>query len=260
MLEADGYEVVGEAADGASGIAAVQRAEAGCSVARRAASGHRRLRRGLAAHRRRSTVRTSCSRRAATARTSARSSTRSGARGFVPKGELSGAAIGRIARMSSAAPGTARARRSSALLYGLGADPDDPRQRPHRRRGALRACRPVGRLVVHRDGPVRLVAAPAEPVRRAAGRRRLRVVTRRARSPPNMPAIFVSALLLGERLDRAARARAAGVSVRPPRDPSANAGSWPRLDRRDCCSSSRWSSSWRRPTRTTATDARRTRC
>ena len=117
----------------------------------------------------------------------------------------------------------------------------DPRQQP---RGRTRAAYAGLGLFVGWSfigtGAVRVVAAAGEPVRRAADRRRLRVDHVR-------PVRRQSADLLHgrpavrERLDRPARPRAAGLSVRTARDPAASTGSWPRRGRRGCCCRSRWS-------------------
>ena len=92
LLEAEGFEVVGEAEDGMSAIEGGATAQARGCPARRAAARHRRFRGGPTAHREREL--------ADVVLTSSRDGSdfgplveRSGARGFVPKAELSGAAL-----------------------------------------------------------------------------------------------------------------------------------------------------------------------
>ena len=95
ILEADGYEVVGEAEDGASRVGEGARARAGRAAPRRAAPGHGRLRRQLevASKRRRTAVVLVSSREACDYGTLV---AECGARGFIPKDELSGAALSQL--------------------------------------------------------------------------------------------------------------------------------------------------------------------
>ena len=148
LLESEGFEVVGEAGDGAIGRA-LRAAELAPDVvpAGRAAARHRRVRGGVADHRGRRRRSRWCSRRAATAATSARWWRACGARGFIPKAELSGARADR-------APGVSGRRLTVAVLGRAGRSPPSPSTsgRGDQRRftnGGLyiaSACRWCGRL------------------------------------------------------------------------------------------------------------------
>ena len=101
MLESEGFDVVGEAADGASALDAVRGARTRRRAARRPAARHDRLRRlrgARAAQRRDRPTSSSC--RAATSSDYGELVSASCACGFVPKGELSGDARRRTALLS----------------------------------------------------------------------------------------------------------------------------------------------------------------
>ena len=173
MLEAEGFEVVGEAGDGEPRSRPCASCP-GCSVARRAASGHGRLRRRRAAHRR-ATARTSCSPRAGTAPTSGRWSSAAARAASFPRASCRRAPWPRSSD-EAAAQGAGRARRCSASLIGAGG-------RGGRSSAATTstdaASSPAVGLFVGSSfigtGLFAWWRRPAEPDRRADGRRRVRL-------------------------------------------------------------------------------------
>ena len=201
--------------------------------ARRAAPRHRRVRggaRGCARERRLARRRADLEPRRRP--TSARSSTAAGARGFVPKAELSGAALAAPASMRVAEQALDRAlaarpgrRERSTIVDRRHERARGPDRGQHRTRAA-------DRLVVHGRGPRRLGAPTGEPDRPAHGRRRAACGSASRSSWTNSSALFTHRV--GARCAAARRVRppARRVPERPPRDEAGAGARLPRVSRR----------------------------
>ena len=189
LLEAEGYEVVGEAADGA---ARARRGAPGCaptsscSTSSSPTSTASTSPPGSPQRRRRPAVVLTSSRDWSRLGRPDRSQRCARLRAEGPK--LSGEALAELARVRSlrtALIGLGLVGLAAGMVSSccdrLGSDhADDVRGR----RGRLHAA---DRLVVHRHRPVRLVAAAREPLRRADDRGRLRLVPRERCSRSDVP-------------------------------------------------------------------------